>query len=328
MTKLSHIEINVSDYSKSIRFYDMILIPLGWKRLVCTLDCTTYSDGVMKFIISSTDSKFSSFGFHRKRVGLNHLAFSALSSDIINNYHKNVLQKNSIECLYEKGPRGDKDYYAVYFEDPDRIKIEVVFSPEYCIDHHWTNQFENNFDPYKTIPEFIKIDDTLVLKAVTQNDAEEFLIAIKNNRSFFDTFDWNLPKFETLDEVKNAIATLTKYKSDYRGVSYGLWKNDSKLLGLVTVNSIDWSKKSMDAGYWLIKSETNNGYARKSILKLIETFSADLNICEMTATTAITNIRSQNLLTKIGFCEHSRSIGSLKVDEKRIDQITYLFRKA
>lgn len=147
MTKLSHIEINVSDYARSIRFYDSILFPLGWKRMVCTTDCTAYSDGVMKLILSPTEEKYKAKGFHRKQIGLNHLAFSAHSAEEVNEFHKNVLIKNSIECLYEKSPSGDESYYAVFFEDPDRIKIELVFAPDYCKSHHWTNQIESNYEP-------------------------------------------------------------------------------------------------------------------------------------------------------------------------------------
>ena len=50
MTKLSHIDINVTEYAKSIRFYDMILRPLGWKRLVCQKKFTTYTDGFIKIV--------------------------------------------------------------------------------------------------------------------------------------------------------------------------------------------------------------------------------------------------------------------------------------
>lgn len=147
MTRLSHVEINVSDYSKSIRFYDAILLPLGWQRLVCTKDCTTYSDGTMKLILSPTEEKYKKDGFHRKRVGLNHLAFSANSAAEVNEFHKNVLIKNSIECLYEQQPSGDDSYYAVFFEDPDRMKIELVYAPGYCEHHHWTNQIKSDYDP-------------------------------------------------------------------------------------------------------------------------------------------------------------------------------------
>ena len=149
MTKLSHIDLNVSNYAASIRFYDMILIPLGWKRLVCRTEFTTFSDGTMKICLSPTDEKYVSRGFHRKNTGLNHLAFYASSKEEVDQFHQNVLVTNNITCLYEKSPSGDDDYYAVYFEDPDRIKIEVVFAPRYCHEDDWTNGFESDFDPYR-----------------------------------------------------------------------------------------------------------------------------------------------------------------------------------
>lgn len=149
MTRISHIDINVSDYAKSIRFYDMVLLPLGWKRLVCQKTFTTYSDSSMKICICPTEEKYISAGFHRKRTGLNHLAFYASSKNEVDEFYQNILIKNNIECLYEKIPHGDDAYYAVFFEDPDRIKLEVVFAPKYCSPNDWTNKFENNFDPYE-----------------------------------------------------------------------------------------------------------------------------------------------------------------------------------
>ncbi len=145
---LSHLEINVSDYARSIRFYDTILTPLGWQRLVCQNSFTTFSDGNLKLVISPTENKFITNGFHRKRIGLNHIAFYAPSKEFVDNFQHEVLSKNNIQCLYENKPSGDNTYYALFFEDPDRIKIEVVFSPNYCSTMHWTNKFESDFDPY------------------------------------------------------------------------------------------------------------------------------------------------------------------------------------
>lgn len=48
MSKISHVEIFVSNYAKSLRFYDKILIPLGWKRLVTQKSHSTFSDGETK----------------------------------------------------------------------------------------------------------------------------------------------------------------------------------------------------------------------------------------------------------------------------------------
>ena len=107
MTKLSHIDLNVSQYAKSIRFYDMILIPLGWRRTVCRENWANYTDGSMKICICPTEEKYVAHGFHRKRIGLNHLAFYASSKQEVDDFHKNVLLKNSIPCLYEAKPKGD-----------------------------------------------------------------------------------------------------------------------------------------------------------------------------------------------------------------------------
>lgn len=148
-TFLSHVEIYVSDYAKTIRFYDQVLIPLGWRRLVCQKSHTTYSDGAMKIVFCPTEEKYRKHGYHRKRIGLNHFAFYAPSKQAVDDLYEKVLRPNGIDCLYEKKPpHGEADYYAVFFEDPDRIKVEVVYSPGYCSQEHWTNQLEDDFDPY------------------------------------------------------------------------------------------------------------------------------------------------------------------------------------
>lgn len=148
-TRLSHVELNVSDYARSIQFYDQILLPLGWERLVCQKSHTTFCDGHMKIVLCPTEEKYQTFGYHRKRTGLNHLAFYAASREMVDEVYENVLKVNGIPCLYEGKPFGDQGYYAVFFEDPDRIKLEIVFSPNYCSKSHWTNQIEDDFDPYK-----------------------------------------------------------------------------------------------------------------------------------------------------------------------------------
>lgn len=147
-TLLSHIELNVSDYAKSIRFYDQVLIPLGWKRLVCQKTHTVFSDGQMKIVLGPVEEKYRTPEFHRKRVGLNHLAFYAPTQAFVDEYVKTILKPKNIKCLYENHSKGDETYYSIFFEDPDRLKIEVVYSPEYCCSHHWTNKIQSDFEPY------------------------------------------------------------------------------------------------------------------------------------------------------------------------------------
>ncbi len=150
-THLSHVEIYVSDYAKTIRFYDKILKPLGWQRLVCQKTHTTFTDGAMKIVFCPADEKYLQYGYHRKRIGLNHLAFYAPTKESVDHIYETILKADGIDCLYEKQPVGEEDYYAVFFEDPDRIKIEIVYSPGYCSHTHWTNQLKDDFDPYSGV---------------------------------------------------------------------------------------------------------------------------------------------------------------------------------
>jgi catechol 2,3-dioxygenase-like lactoylglutathione lyase family enzyme len=61
---------------------------------------------------------------------LNHLAFHASSRDDVDRMSER-LRERGVTILYpEQHPHaGGPDYYAVFFEDPDRIKVEFVAPP-------------------------------------------------------------------------------------------------------------------------------------------------------------------------------------------------------
>jgi catechol 2,3-dioxygenase-like lactoylglutathione lyase family enzyme len=68
-----------------------------------------------------------SAGYHRKRVGLNHLAFKVASRAQVDEI-ASWIKANSYTLLYaDRHPyAGGPNYYAVFCEDPDRFKLEVV----------------------------------------------------------------------------------------------------------------------------------------------------------------------------------------------------------
>lgn len=69
--------------------------------------------------------EYLQFGYHRRRVGLNHIAFQAPDAKAVDALAEKLIAKG-IPILYpDKHPHaGGEAWYAVYFEDPDRIKIE------------------------------------------------------------------------------------------------------------------------------------------------------------------------------------------------------------
>lgn len=133
MNSLAHIEINVSNLQRSKDFYSMVLSPLKWRMTSDDSSCVGLKgkDNTHLFLVQ-TKKSFVSNIFHRKHTGLNHLAFRAESKQEVEEF-SDFLKKNNITSLYTEGPKdysqeyNMEQYYAVFFEDPDRIKLEVVF---------------------------------------------------------------------------------------------------------------------------------------------------------------------------------------------------------
>jgi len=90
------------------------------------------TDGKSYLCINVVESEYKKDGFHRKRAGLNHVAFRVSSSQLVDTFASEFLEPSGIQSLYGGArlyPEYAEGYYAVYFEDPDRIKVEVVYEP-------------------------------------------------------------------------------------------------------------------------------------------------------------------------------------------------------
>ena len=77
-----------------------------------------------------TEEKHQIKKFHRKDPGLNHIAFKVEKKEEVDKFTKEFLAKRKIKTLYNTPkafPEYTKDYYAVFFEDPERIKLEIVY---------------------------------------------------------------------------------------------------------------------------------------------------------------------------------------------------------
>ena len=85
------------------------------------------------FWIMQTEEPFRRQPFHRKNSGINHLAFRVENKGTVDMFHHDFLQANDIPTLYDTPkafPEYHKGYYAVFFEDPDRMKLEVAYVPQ------------------------------------------------------------------------------------------------------------------------------------------------------------------------------------------------------
>lgn len=127
MGTIHHIELNVSNLKKSVAFWGWFLEDLGYQAFQTWDEGRSWKRDETYIVFVQTKEKFLSEGYHRGHTGLNHLAFQASSKEQVDNLTKK-LQEKGIEILYKKRHpfAGGEQHYAVFFEDPDRIKVELV----------------------------------------------------------------------------------------------------------------------------------------------------------------------------------------------------------
>ncbi|MCL6571283.1 MAG: VOC family protein [Bacillus sp. (in: Bacteria)] len=124
---LHHLEIYVSNLSKSTAFWAWFLTELGYKQYQKWELGISWKYGETYIVFVQAEERFMDVPYHRSRVGLNHLAFHAESKEQVDKITEK-LKKQGINILYPKQHpyAGGENYYAVFFEDPDRIKVELV----------------------------------------------------------------------------------------------------------------------------------------------------------------------------------------------------------
>lgn len=127
---LHHIEIYVSNLKKSVEFWGWFLEELGYSPFQKWEDGQSWKLDETYIVFVQAEERFLDIPYHRRRVGLNHLAFHASSRQHVDEM-TTKLKERGVNILYQdRHPfAGGENYYAVFFEDPDRIKVELV-APE------------------------------------------------------------------------------------------------------------------------------------------------------------------------------------------------------
>jgi catechol 2,3-dioxygenase-like lactoylglutathione lyase family enzyme len=126
---LDHLDLNVGDLARSRAFYEPLLARLGYVPFDAGDGWCSFIDPTRTFylVLVQTSLQQMRAGYHRKRVGVNHLAFAAATPALVDDMHAWALSQ-ALPVLYD-GPMQMGDRYALFLEDPDRVKIEIVHRP-------------------------------------------------------------------------------------------------------------------------------------------------------------------------------------------------------
>lgn len=127
---IHHVFVSVKDLERSRAFYAQLMPALGY---VGRWDWDTSSgwlspDG--SFWIKQADPQYAADTFSKDRVGLCEVAFRAESREHVDTLARDVVAfGGTILDAPRQYPEYVPGYYAVFFADPDGIKLELVHLP-------------------------------------------------------------------------------------------------------------------------------------------------------------------------------------------------------
>jgi len=122
-----HTKIAVSNFKNSYLFYKDIFEKLGYKQISKKEDRAGWASPAGYGILVA-QAKITSCQYKFSTPGLHHLCLKASSMSAVNQIHKLVLKKGVyVSGAPKKYPEFTDKYYAVYFADPDGIKLEVAY---------------------------------------------------------------------------------------------------------------------------------------------------------------------------------------------------------
>jgi catechol 2,3-dioxygenase-like lactoylglutathione lyase family enzyme len=127
---IDHLVLSVGDFERSKDFYRKVLGFLGFRFKHDYPDFAGWSNGRTLFWIAEADAQGKRHKHRKGDVGFHHYAFELASRKDVDDLGA-FLDKHGIDVVDPPGEyNGDKNYYAVFFTDPDGMKLEgMVYKP-------------------------------------------------------------------------------------------------------------------------------------------------------------------------------------------------------
>ena len=122
---IDHLVLSVGDFGRSKSFYNKLLTFLGFKLKHEYDDMAGWSNGKTLFWIAAADTEGRRHKYRKGDIGFHHYAFEMASRKDVDALGA-FLEAGGVNIVDPPGEYYGRDYYAVYFTDPDGMKLEAM----------------------------------------------------------------------------------------------------------------------------------------------------------------------------------------------------------
>lgn len=122
VTGIDHLVIRVSDYERSKAFYSELFTFMGFEISDEYQDAIGWTNGKTRFWIGPADEEGRKHPHRIGNIGFHHYAFELRSRKDVDALHEHLKQMGA--TIVDPPDEYYDDYYAVFFLDPDGLKLE------------------------------------------------------------------------------------------------------------------------------------------------------------------------------------------------------------
>src|SRR5438105_11978415 len=123
---IDHLVLSVGDFARSKAFYSKLLGFLGFRLKHQYPDMAGWSNGKTLFWIAAADAKGRRRKYRKGDIGFHHYAFELASRKAVDELGTFL----DVQGFHVADPpdsyNGDENYYAVFFTDPDGMRLEAM----------------------------------------------------------------------------------------------------------------------------------------------------------------------------------------------------------
>jgi catechol 2,3-dioxygenase-like lactoylglutathione lyase family enzyme len=119
---IDHLVLRVSDLARSRAFYADVLGFLGFELLDEYEDMVGWTNGKTRLWIGRADAEGKRHPYRFGNIGFHHYAFELESRADVDALERHLKKKNI--TIVDPAAEYYDDYYAVFFLDPDGMKLE------------------------------------------------------------------------------------------------------------------------------------------------------------------------------------------------------------
>lgn len=147
---------------------------------------------------------------------------------------------------------------------------------------------------------FYEVDNEIQLKLITQNDGEEIFAFVDRSRSYLREWLGWIDNTKTVEDTRAFAAYNLERFAKREGLDTAIYYK-GQFVGKVAINTINWSLKKCEIGYFLDEKFQGEGIMTRAVKGIIDIAFHEYKLEKVEIRAAVENKKSRHIAERLGF---------------------------